>query len=232
MAQWLTNPTRNHEVSGSVAGLAQWVKGSSIAVSWGVGCRHGSDPALLWFWCRPAATAPIRPLAWEPPYAVGGALEKAKRPKKKKIGEGGKRADIIPHCSALLRPLPENDEHLEAHQWHHTGRNREMTVFWISQILYKIDHFKRVSNTPEFSEGKNTSCKDPRWGTKLPRGPLQNKAFHRQLETQARRLFSDLLNKHRLSFCFRVALSPVLSTEETRRALPFGPVQLRKVKNY
>ena len=25
VAQWLTNPTRNHEVSGSVPGLAQWV---------------------------------------------------------------------------------------------------------------------------------------------------------------------------------------------------------------
>ena len=48
-------------------------------MSCGVVCRHGLDPALLWLWCRLAATAPIRPLAWEPPYAVGGALEKAKR---------------------------------------------------------------------------------------------------------------------------------------------------------
>ena len=39
---------------------------------------------MLWLWCRPPATALIRPLAWKPPYAGGVALEKAKRPKKKK----------------------------------------------------------------------------------------------------------------------------------------------------
>ena len=47
--------------------------------------RHGSDLSLLWLWCRQAATAPIRPLAWEPPYAMGAALEKAKDKKKKKF---------------------------------------------------------------------------------------------------------------------------------------------------
>ena len=33
---------------------------------------------------RPAATAVVRPLAWEPPYAGGATLEKAKDKKKKK----------------------------------------------------------------------------------------------------------------------------------------------------
>ena len=33
---------------------------------------------LLWLWCRLAAVALIRPLAWEPPYAASAALKKKK----------------------------------------------------------------------------------------------------------------------------------------------------------
>ena len=62
------NSTRNCEVVGSIPGLSQWVQ----------------DLALLWLWCRLVAVALIRPLAWEPPYATGAALEKAKRQKKEK----------------------------------------------------------------------------------------------------------------------------------------------------
>ena len=40
-----------------------------------VGGRRGSDLVLLWLWCGPAAILPIRPLAWEPPYATGAALK-------------------------------------------------------------------------------------------------------------------------------------------------------------
>ena len=82
MVQWLTNPTGNHEVVGSVPGLAQWVKGSSIAVSCGICCRHSSDLTLLWLWCSYSSD-------WTPSLGTSichgsGPREKGKKTKKKK----------------------------------------------------------------------------------------------------------------------------------------------------
>ena len=51
-------------------------------MSCGIGHSRGSNLALLWLWCRQEATAPIGPLAWEPPYAAGVAIEKDKDKKK------------------------------------------------------------------------------------------------------------------------------------------------------
>ena len=49
-------------------------------MSHGVGHRRVLDPALLWLQRRPAATATIRLLVWEPPCAAGAALKTSPLP--------------------------------------------------------------------------------------------------------------------------------------------------------
>ena len=63
----------------------------------------GSGIAVALAW--QAATALIRPLAWEPPYAAGAALEKAKRQKEKKKK---KKKDHKQPPSFLVTVLPNN----------------------------------------------------------------------------------------------------------------------------
>ena len=75
-------------------------------MSCGVGCRHGSDPVLLWLWCRPAATALIGPLAWEPPYAAGAVLKRQKTKtkqtnKKNKQTLDAEENEMVPALSTL-----------------------------------------------------------------------------------------------------------------------------------
>ena len=62
------NPINIQEDAGSITSLNQRVK----------------DPELLWLWCRPAAAAPIQPLAWGFSYAVGAVLKKQKNKNRKK----------------------------------------------------------------------------------------------------------------------------------------------------
>ena len=74
-------------------------------MSCGVGCGRGSDPTLLWLWCRLTATALIRPLAWEPPYAESKTKKKEegggrrRRRKRKKRKSKKKKAPFFPVTS-------------------------------------------------------------------------------------------------------------------------------------
>ena len=111
-------------------------------MSCGVGGRCGSDLALLRLWRRLAATAPIRPLAWEPPYATGAALKKIKKKKKKKDlllkhhrikinGQGGFSSGLAVKDPVLLllwqgfSPWPGDFHMPQAQPKNWPGRERE-----------------------------------------------------------------------------------------------------------
>ena len=72
-----------HKAAGLIPGLAQWVK----------------DSASLLLWCRQTATAPIQPLAWELPHAVGVALKS--KNKNKNLAQ-------VPLCSIFLKEISLN----------------------------------------------------------------------------------------------------------------------------
>ena len=85
-------------------GRSSWPRsvrqGSGIAMSCAVGPRPGSDPGVRWVGGGPAAAALFGPLAWESPYAKGGALKKKKKKKKRKRHEKGGAVTI--HCDLVF----------------------------------------------------------------------------------------------------------------------------------
>ena len=97
-------------------------------MSFDVGCRLSSDPALLWLWCRLAAAALIQPLAGELPYATGAVLKRKKkreseRDKYPKLAMPGEGEDSMgtegrdPHlASGIQGRLPGGGE-LQAEDW-------------------------------------------------------------------------------------------------------------------
>ena len=81
----------------SLSGLRIWL-------CCGLWLQPQLDLAMVWLWCRPVATAPIQPLAWESPYVMGAAL---KRQRKKK-----ERQENVP----LFYKLPSGQTHWKARE--------------------------------------------------------------------------------------------------------------------
>ena len=101
-------------------------------MSYSVGRRCGSDPKLLWLWCRPVATAPIRPLAWELPYATDVVL-KSKKEKKRK-------ADTAYPPTTTMRQYGAMSQHPRL-----SGRPKRITqqleaIFCVS-LCFHVTHF-------------------------------------------------------------------------------------------
>ena len=60
--------------------------------------QHGAG-TWLWLWHGPAAAPPVGPLAWEPPYAAGGAL---KRKKKVYLNHFAVQQKLTQHCKSTM----------------------------------------------------------------------------------------------------------------------------------
>ena len=68
-------------------------------MSCGVGSICGSDPELLW--CRPAATAPIRLLAWETSKCFSCGPKKTKKQNKTKQKWSSHGASVVTNATRI-----------------------------------------------------------------------------------------------------------------------------------
>ena len=84
-------------------------QGPGIDMSCGAGHRQGSDLVLLWLWRRPAAAAPIRSLAWEPPYAMGAVLKRQNKKKKKRKKKRKENIGSSRHGTAETNPTKNHE---------------------------------------------------------------------------------------------------------------------------
>ena len=106
--------------------------------------------AWLWLWCRPAATAPIGPLAWERLYAVGVALERQKKKKKKKRKKRKKKHP--PKLQNLVKykkiTYDKHDTHLYSHTLVFSSDPPGISMLYLflhPQLFHYVDKILRMA---------------------------------------------------------------------------------------
>ena len=116
-------------------------------MSCGVGQRQGSDPELLWLWCRLATAAPIHPLAWELPYATGAALKRKKTKEKRK-----RECEDRWHLGWIKR---REDKVLLI-----TGENTESLFFFfrVAHVAYRCSQARAPIGAIAASNTRSESC--------------------------------------------------------------------------
>ena len=118
-------------------------------------CRSQTqlESVIAGLWRRPAATAPIRPLVWKPPYAASAALKRQKTKKKSIIfehfdtsfqncpPESGicfySHRHLFECCFFILLPVTESlhQFHVCQSEWH---KNYILVLIFLSLILGKV----------------------------------------------------------------------------------------------
>ena len=116
-------------------------------MSCGIGRRCSSDPALLWLWCRPTATALKGPLAWETSVCCGYGPKKTKKTNKQTkyiygTGEAEGPDKMIPNVPGLQNLLFILHSPLQlvalpsSHLPPRLGRNLSLAHHEANQLLY------------------------------------------------------------------------------------------------
>ena len=157
-------------------------------MSCGVSHRHGSDQILLWLWHRLAATAPIIPLAWEPPYATGAAL------KIKKAAGGGEQSHNITHL-CLMHLVLEPSWRRGAKAEDESSKVCHLPGFK-AQLWHKLPDFCEASVFSAITQNNNNPyfkckalCPGPK-GEEMPKSLVHSENVD-QVPTKGQTLFQD-----------------------------------------
>ena len=103
-------------------------------MSRGIGRRLGSDPVLLCLWCRPAATALIHPLAWEPPYAEGAALKRQKGKNKQTNKQTNKSCKLFINLSCHFCIFSQSIYHHQTYYVFHVSTFLSIYIYFVIPI--------------------------------------------------------------------------------------------------